>query len=106
MDDALAAYFAAWNEPDADERRRLLGRSVTDDAQLIGPTGCRQGVDGLVERIGRYHTAAPGARVVPASGVDAHSAVARYAWRIIDLQGRHVMDGLDVAERIGRGSAS
>ncbi len=56
MDDALTTYFAAWNEPDADQRRRLLERCVTDDAQ-----------------------------------------------RIIDAQNRHVMEGLDVAERIDDG---
>jgi hypothetical protein len=103
MDDALASYFAAWNELDPGRRRRLLERSVTDDAQLIDPTGCWQGVDGLVERIGRYQSAAPGTKVVPASGVDAHNDVARYAWKIIDIQGRDVIDGLDVAERVGDG---
>jgi hypothetical protein len=40
---------------------------------------------------------------MPASGVDAHNGVARYAWRIIDPQGRHVMEGLDVAEHIDDG---
>jgi hypothetical protein len=103
VDDALAAYFAAWNEPDAGERRRLLERSVTDDAQLLDPTGSWQGIDGLVERIGRYHSAAPGTRVVPASGVDSHSGVARYAWSIVDPRGARIMEGLDVAERIEDG---
>jgi hypothetical protein len=99
MDDALTTYFAAWNEPDVDQRRRLLERCVTDDAQLIDPTGWRNGLDGLVERIGRYQATAPGTKVVPASGVDAHNDVARYEWKIIDAQNRHVMEGLDVAER-------
>jgi len=99
VDQVLAAYFAAWNEPDAEERSRLLERAVTDDAELIDPTGRWQGVDGLSERIARYHAAAPGTRVVPASGVDAHNGVTRYAWRIVDADDGHVMEGLDVAER-------
>jgi hypothetical protein len=103
MDDVITAYFAAWNEPDTDQRRRLLERCVTNDAQLIDPTGWWKGLDGLVERIGRYQAAAPGTKVVAASGVDAHNNVARYAWKIIDAQNRHVMEGLDVAERIDDG---
>ena len=46
MDQVLAAYFAAWNEPDAEERSRLLELAVTDDAELIDPTGRWQGIDG------------------------------------------------------------
>jgi hypothetical protein len=81
----------------------LLSRSVTDAAELIDPTGRWQGIDGLVQRIGRYHAAAPGTRVVPASGVDAHNNLVRYAWRIIDQQGGNVIEGIDVAERIDDG---
>ncbi len=103
IDDALSIYFAAWNEPDPDERRRLLARSVTDDAELVDPTGRSQGVDGLAERIGRYQSAAPGTKVVPASGVDAHNDVVRYAWKIVDSQGRDVMEGLDVVKRVDDG---
>jgi hypothetical protein len=58
VDEALRAYFAAWNEPDADTRARLLGDSVTEAAELIDPTGHWRGIDGLMERIGRYHAAA------------------------------------------------
>ena len=64
MDDVLTTYFAAWNEPDTDQPRRLLERCVTNDAQLIDPTGWWKGLDGLVERIGRYQAAAPGTKVV------------------------------------------
>jgi hypothetical protein len=103
MDDAVAAYFAAWNEPDPDQRRRLLDRSVTDDAELVDPTGRAQGIDGLAERIGRYQSAAPGTKVMPASGVDAHNDVVRYAWTIVDAKGRNVMEGIDVAERVDDG---
>jgi hypothetical protein len=52
------------------------------------------------ERIGRYRSAAPGTDVVTASGVDAHSDVVRYAWKIVDQKGRDVMKGIDVAERV------
>jgi len=73
MADAVVTYFAAWNEPDPEQRRRLLELSVTGEAELVDPTGRWQGIDGLVERIGFYQSAAPGTKVVPASGVDAHT---------------------------------
>jgi hypothetical protein len=37
--------------------------------------------------------------VVPASGVDVHNGIERYAWRIVDPSGNELMEGLDVAER-------
>ena len=48
-----APYFRAWNEQDPDQRRRMLERSVTDDAVLVDPAGRWEGVPGLAERIGR-----------------------------------------------------
>ena len=99
MDATLADYFAAWNEVDGDERARLLQRSLSDDAELVDPLGRWRGVEGMSDRIARYHATAPGTTVVPASAVDAHNDVERYAWKIVDSAGNEVMEGVDVAER-------
>jgi hypothetical protein len=99
MDQRLTDYFAAWNETDAEERGRLLQRSLSDDAELVDPTGRWRGVDGLSERIAHYHADAPGTKVLPSTGVDAHNDVERYGWRIVDPSGNEVMEGLDVAQR-------
>jgi hypothetical protein len=99
VDAVLADYFAAWNEPDDGERARLQQRSLSGEAELVDPTGRWHGVDGVSDRIARYHASAPGTKVVPGSGIDAHNDVERYAWRIVDSAGSAVMDGLDVAER-------
>jgi hypothetical protein len=99
VDRTLSDYFAAWNETNGHERRQLLERCVSDDAELIDPTGRWQGVAGLSQRIANYHSAAPGTTVVPASGVDEHNGIERYAWRIVDPSGNELMEGLDVAER-------
>jgi hypothetical protein len=98
VDEVLSDYFAAWNEADEEERRRLLGGSITDEAQLLDSTGDWRGVDGFAERISRYHALAPGTKVLPASGVDAFDQVGRYAWKIIDPEGQKVLEGLDVVE--------
>jgi hypothetical protein len=106
MDDTITAYVAAWNEPDAGERRRLLEQSLTADAQLLGPNYLCSGTDEIVEQIGRYQVQMPGTRIVPSSGVDAHHDVARYAWRIVDEADTAVMEGLDVVERADDGRLS
>jgi hypothetical protein len=103
VDSTLVAYFAAWNASDADERRELLAQSLSDDAELIDPTGRWQGIGGLSERSGNYQSGAPGTTVVPASGVDEHNGIERYAWRIVDPGGNELMEGLDVTERDGAG---
>jgi hypothetical protein len=99
VDSTLADYFAAWNETDADERRELLGQCLSDDAELIDPTGRWQGIAGLSERIDNYHSSAPGTKVVSSSGVDEHNGIERYAWKIVDPSGNELMEGLDIAER-------
>jgi hypothetical protein len=99
VDDAIGAYFEAWNETDPGQRRALLEQAVTSDAELVEPSGRWRGIDGLSERIGNYLASAPGTRVVPASGVDAHHDLVRYAWSVVDGDGREIIDGLDVAQR-------
>jgi len=59
--------------------------------------------NGLAERIGRYQSAAPGTKVVPASGIDSHNDVVRYAWTIVDAEGRNLIEGIDVAECVDDG---
>lgn len=103
MDQILSDYFAAWNETDGPARARLLERSLSEDAELVDPLGRWPGVDGVSDRIARYHESAPGTTVVPASGIDAHNDVERYAWKIVDGTGSEVMEGLDVAQRDGSG---
>jgi hypothetical protein len=99
VDELIGAYFDAWNETDSDRRRSLLERSITPDAELVDPTGRWRGVEGLSERIGNYLSSAPGTRVVPSSGIDAHHDLVRYSWSVVDSDGRELIEGLDVAER-------
>jgi len=103
VDEILADYFAAWNEPDDAERNRLLRRSIADEAEGLDSTGSWRGVDGFSERISRYQELAPGTKVVPASGVDAFDRIIRYAWKIVDPEGQEVLEGLDVVERADDG---
>jgi hypothetical protein len=77
----LDDYFAAWNEPQTEQRRTLLERSVAADVELIHPTwGRSRGIDALVTHIGNYQSAFPETVVVLASGFDRHNDIVRYGW--------------------------
>jgi hypothetical protein len=92
-------YFAAWNEPQAEQQRALLERSVTADVELVHPTwGRSQGIDALLTGIDKYRSALPDTAIVLASGLDSHNDVVRYGWDIVDQHGQRVMDGIDVVE--------
>jgi hypothetical protein len=99
VDDVIDAYFGAWNEADPGQRRLLLERAVTVDAELVDPTRRWRGIEGLSERIGNYLSSSPGTRVVPSSGVDAHHELIRYSWSVVDGDGGEIIEGLDVVER-------
>ena len=92
------AYDRAWGEPDAAERRRLLKRSLTDDAELISPQGRWAGREAVAEWIDGFAERMPGASVDVTSGIDAHSGFARYAWVITDHDGSAIAEGIDVCE--------
>lgn len=80
IDDVVAAYGAAWNEPDAAKRTALLEQSWADDGQYRDPTGNASGRAALIEHIGGFHAMMPGHEIHQASGVDAHGSTFRFEW--------------------------
>lgn len=94
----IDAYDRAWEEPDTDERRRLLERSLTDDAELVSPQGRWAGREAVAEWIDGFADRIPGASVKITSGVDEHHGFARYAWTITDEGESPILDGIDVCE--------
>jgi hypothetical protein len=100
LDDVLAAYESAWNEPDHAARADLLARSLSDDAELVEPTRGRfTGRDVINQRISEYSDRFPGARLTLTSGVDEHNGFARFSWVIHAADGSLVLEGIDVVER-------
>ena len=99
LDGVLLAYDAAWNESDAAERARLLARSLTDNAELVDPSGRFQGRRAVNERIGAFSDRFPGARVTITSGIDEHHGFARYGWTISAADGSAILEGIDFVER-------
>ena len=98
MDEVVAAYDAAWNEPSPAERRRLLERAFAADGVPIEPRGRFEGRDAVLERIAGFAERFPGARVRLTSGVDEHHGCLRYAWTIVGADGATLLEGSDFAE--------
>jgi SnoaL-like domain len=92
------AYDRAWREPDTGERRRLLERSLTDDAELVSPQGRWTGREAVAEWIDGFGERMPGAQVKVTSDVDAHHGFARFAWTITGEHASTILEGVDVCE--------
>jgi ketosteroid isomerase-like protein len=99
FDEIIAAYDAAWNEADAAARVRQLERSLSEDAELVDPTGHYRGRAAVADRIEGFSDRFPGARVTITSGVDAHHGFARYSWHITGSDGTTLLEGIDVVEQ-------
>lgn len=102
VDRVIEMYDQAWNAT-AEERRRLLERAVADDCELVDPRGRFQGREAVVERINGFAERFPGSRVDITTAVDEHNGFARYGWRIVDADGKPLLDGIDVVERAADG---
>ena len=90
----LGEYVAAWNEPDADTRERLLAVCVTD-AVVMAPGYAPEaplirGREALSDEIGTTIARRPvgrGFHLTRTGEVEAHHSWARFAWRVVDRNG-------------------
>jgi hypothetical protein len=72
IEETVAAYVQAWNEPDTAARRKLLERAWAEAATYTDPTAHVEGREALVAHIGGFQTQMPGARLNGTSAVDEH----------------------------------
>lgn len=99
VDEAITLYASAWNEPDADARRRLLERSWSESGTYTDPTAHVEGRAALDKHIAEYFRTQPaGTRIVPASAVDAHHGRFRFAWKMLRPDGTVAIEGMDYGE--------
>jgi hypothetical protein len=96
-------YIAMWNEPDADKRRALVARTVTDDAAYLDPLMAGEGVDGIAAMIGGAQQQFPGHRFALVAGPDAHNDRVRFTWSLAPAGGEPVAIGVDFATVAGDG---
>lgn len=95
VDDTIATYGAAWNEPDIAARRQLLEKAWAENGTYTDPGVQLEGREALVQHISGFLTSLPGARIVPTSHVDVHHGMLRFSWRLIRADGTTMTDGID-----------
>lgn len=103
LQEAVAAYGAAWGETDDEARAKLLADVWADGGLYCDPTARVEGRDALHAHIAGFQQQFPGARIDATSGADEHDGYFRFAWAMIDADGNQVMDGFDVGHRAGDG---
>jgi hypothetical protein len=91
-------YVAAWNEPDAATRLKILERCWADDGAYVDPTVELRGRSALCEHISTVQASRPGARLEMMSGVELHHHVVRFLWRLVRADGRAGETSIDVGE--------
>ena len=103
IDDTVATYGAAWNEPDIAARRRMLEKAWATDGTYTDPTAHVEGREALVQHISGFLKSLPGARIVPTSHADLHHGMLRFTWRIVKADGTPLTDGIDFGVLDGEG---
>lgn len=103
---AIDAYLGAWNEGDADARRRLLASALADECVLVAPTGRFQGleaIDGLVVALRERMVGATIARTGPVvvattASVGQDGSKVSFTWQVSTAAGVAVLSGTDEVE--------
>ncbi|HEY7606131.1 MAG TPA: nuclear transport factor 2 family protein, partial [Actinomycetes bacterium] len=91
-------YVAAWNEPDAATRLKILERCWADDGAYVDPNVELRGRSALSEHISTVQAGRPGARIEMMSRVERHHHVVRFLWRLVRADGRAGETSIDVGE--------
>lgn len=96
-DEVVAAYGAAWNEPDEAKRTALLDTAWADDGFYQDPSATAEGRAALVAHIGGFHAQSPGRTIDLASGIDSNGGSLRWSW--VMRNGDAVeLEGVDFAD--------
>ncbi|SDF65915.1 SnoaL-like domain-containing protein [Blastococcus aurantiacus] len=96
--ESVAAYGAAWVEPDATARLALLEQAWAADAVYCDPLAVVPGREALSDHIGQFLTAMPGGRIEVTSEPVRHHDSAFFRWSLTDAEGATVMTGFDVVQ--------
>lgn len=95
--DLIDRYCAVWSEPDADRRAALLASVWGENATYTDPSVHAGSAAELLSHIAKVQARRPGAKVIRTSAVDVHHHVVRFAWRVVEADGRELPEGLDIA---------
>lgn len=91
-------YVAAWNEPDADARRRAVAELWTEDGAYTDPLAAVEGHEAIAALIAGVREHFPGHAFELMDNVDAHHDVVRFGWELVpEGGGESAVAGFDVA---------
>ena len=96
--EVLKAYAAVWSEADPMRREALMTKSLSSDAEVMGPGFRFKGYQEISREVDRFLRHDPGARPVVASGIATHHNWARFAIAMLDADGKQVAQGEDIVE--------
>lgn len=99
----LRLYAGVWNEADPRTAAHVVPLCLDPDAEIVGPGYRLRGHADVCGEIARFHRDDPGCRVVPTSGFDTRGAWSRFAFALLDPQGRAVNEGWDVVRHADDG---
>lgn len=94
----IDTYCQVWSEPDVHRRAQVLAQVWSNGATYTDPTVHAAGSGELLAHIANVVARRPGARIVRTSAVDEHHGLARFSWRLIEADGTHRPEGIDIVE--------
>jgi hypothetical protein len=98
IEEAVANYVAAWNEPDPAPRARLLEQAVAEDVRIALDRREVRGRGAVAAEIAELHRRLPGVRGRLSTAVDVQGNVCRFAAQVERADGTSVAEMLDACE--------
>jgi hypothetical protein len=95
---AAQTYVAAWQEPDAAARARMLDACFAAEGRIVGPGSVIRGRAALAAAIDDFFADPRGLTAHLASAIDAQGPLFRFRAIVQDRDRRVVLDGFDAAE--------
>jgi hypothetical protein len=98
-DEVMASWAAAWSEPEAEERRRLIDRAWgPEPIAYAHPPHAAAGRDEILAVIQDFQRRRPGHRIVTTGPVEVVHGWLRTTWAVLGPDGGTVLQGVTVAE--------
>lgn len=98
VDAAVDAYFAMWNEPDAEKRAALIAQAWSEDGRYVDPVQEAEGHTALSAMVAAVHAQFPGHRFRRLSAIDGHHDQVRFGWELAAPDGSITVAGIDAGE--------
>src|SRR4029077_13826511 len=95
---AARTYIAAWQEPDAAARARLIEACFAADARIVAPGAVIRGRAGLAKAIDDLFADPRGLSARLTSAIDVQGPMFRFRSVVAEREGRVVFDGFDAGE--------